>query len=247
MPDPRHLRNAPIHEALVDLQVTLPSGFDPAKLQEAHAKIRDAYPKCDTRMRGSLQIELSAEGEPKHKAIEKGVHGYIFKTADQKRHIQFRVDGFTYNWLSPYERWESLRDEAKKLWSTYVELAKPERINRVGLRYINRMSFPIPVDFDEYLTAAPAVPKQLPQEVSSFFKRVVIHGIKPGFVGIITQAYEGTTQPETAPVILDIDVFKQSLFEPDGKEAWETLEELRHFKNKVFFESVTEKALELFA
>lgn len=247
MANPRHLGNAPIQEALVDLQVTLPSGFDPTKLKAAHSRLRDSYPACDTRMRGQFQIELNAEGDAKQKAVEKGLHGYIFRTADQKRHVQFRVDGFTYNWLNPYDRWESLRDEARTHWATYVEFAAPERINRVGVRYINRMLFPIPLDFDDYLTAAPAVPKRLPQQVSSFLKRVVIQDIGPGFVGIITQAFEGIPQPETAPVILDIEVFKQAQFDPDGMQAWETLERLRDFKNKVFFESVTEKALDLFA
>jgi uncharacterized protein (TIGR04255 family) len=44
---------------------------------------------------------------------------------------------------------------------------------------------------------------------------------------------------------LDIDVFKQR--DVIGEEdAWQTLEALRDFKNKIFFESITEKAKELF-
>ena len=30
------------------------------------------------------------------------------------------------------------------------------------------------------------------------------------------------------------------------KDAWDTLEKLRHFKNKIFFESITEKTKEIF-
>jgi uncharacterized protein (TIGR04255 family) len=40
-------------------------------------------------------------------------------------------------------------------------------------------------------------------------------------------------------------VFKQKEVISE-EEAWQTLEKLRHFKNKIFFASITEKAKELF-
>ena len=41
-------------------------------------------------------------------------------------------------------------------------------------------------------------------------------------------------------------MFKQKAEGITEEEAWQTLEKLRHFKNKIFFESITEKARELF-
>jgi len=47
-------------------------------------------------------------------------------------------------------------------------------------------------------------------------------------------------------VILDIDVYRETEFSPDGVEMWEYLSQLRALKNAVFFESLTEKAVELY-
>ena len=49
---------------------------------------------------------------------------------------------------------------------------------------------------------------------------------------------------EKAPVILDIDVFREDPFDPNDIAVWNVLEDLRGVKNRIFFESVTEKLLE---
>ena len=148
--------------------------------------------------------------------------------------------------LKPYETWERFRDEARRLWGKYREVTSPE-ITRVALRYINKMEFPLPVkDFGNYLAAPPTVPAGLSQGVSSFLTRVVIHEPEIGAAGIITQALEQIINPNVLTIILDIDVFKQKSEGITEEEAWQTLEKLRHFKNKIFFESITEKARELF-
>ena len=51
---------------------------------------------------------------------------------------------------------------------------------------------------------------------------------------------------ELAPIILDIDVFK---LRPEGieeKDAWDTIEKLRHLKNQIFFKSITNKLKEMY-
>jgi len=63
-----------------------------------------------------------------------------------------------------------------------------------------------------------------------------------GAAANISQALESVSE---GTMILDIDVYKQAGFSIGGKEAWEFLEELRHFKNRIFFESITEQALRL--
>ncbi len=117
------------------------------------------------------------------------------------------------------------------------------------MRSINKFDIPLfpqpMLDFNEYLTAAPIVPEGLPQGVNSFLTRVVIHDPGSDATAIITQAFEQIVDPKFLPIILDIDVFQQK--EVISEEvAWQALEELRHFKNKIFFASITEKAKELF-
>ena len=239
------LKKAPITEALIDIRVKLPPELDVKNIDSIYESIKKEYPEKQEQRISQVRFELKA-GEDLLKPVNSKIHGYRYISSDKKQILQARLDGFTFSRLHPYIKWEELRNEAHRLWLLYKDITCPDSITRVALRYINNLNIPLPIrDFDDYLTAPPIVPEGLPQGVSSFLTRVVIHEPSIGANAIITQALEQVVG-EVAPVILDIDVFK---LRPEGieeKDAWDTLEKLRHFKNKIFFKSITNKLKEMF-
>jgi uncharacterized protein (TIGR04255 family) len=238
-----HLKNAPITEAVLDIHVRLREGFGLGNLQPLQARVIESYPIKKERRQFTQTLQMR-EGKSAGETTQL-VDGFMFCTADEKQVFQARMDGFSFNRLKPYKTWEALRDEARMLWGLYEEVASPE-IQRIGLRYINRMDLPMPVrDFKDYLTAGPPVPEGLPQGVSSFFTRVVIAEPKIQATAIITQVFEQIVDPNFLPVYLDIDVSKQLEPAEVGK-VWEFFETLREFKDRIFFSSITESAKELF-
>jgi uncharacterized protein (TIGR04255 family) len=100
-------------------------------------------------------------------------------------------------------------------------------------------------DFDEYLVCPPRVPDELPQGVSSFLTRVIIHEPSIEANAVITQALESVVG-DVVPIILDIDVFKLRTEGMEENDIWSTLENLRIFKNRIFLASITEKLKEMF-
>jgi uncharacterized protein (TIGR04255 family) len=242
---PRHLRNAPIVEALVDLRVKLPPETDVTQLDSIHKAISDKYPKREERKSWESRFGVSHGKplEPRHEY--KGVDGYRYVSEDGKQVIQVRLDGFTFSRLKPYQTWEHLREEAFRHWQKYLDVAHPVLISRVALRYINRLEIKLPIkDFAEYLTAPPIVPESLPQGVASFLTRVVVPN-EPIGGAIIIQSLEAV-EDDIIPIILDIDVMKLQEFDVDGLDAWEAIDRLHTFKNEVFFSSITEKTMELY-
>ena len=241
------LRNAPITEALIDFRIKIKDGFDVGQIETLYSVISGEYPDKKARHRLEGRFEFKKGDKPFSLSTET-IDGYIFTSADKKQVFQARIDGFTFNRLKPYDRWETFREEAQRLWHLFRDLISPE-IVRVGLRYINKFDiplFPQPLrDFNEYLTAAPIVPEGLPQGVSSFLTRVVIQNQEIDAAAIITQAFEQIIDPKFIPIILDIDAFKQK-DRIGEEEAWQALEDLRLFKNAIFFSSITEKTKELF-
>lgn len=239
------LSKAPITEALIDIRVNVRDELKIEQLYSIYNFISKEYPNKKERHKWEGSLEFKKGETPISTAAEM-IDGYVFISTDKKQICQARLDGFTFSRLKPYETWENLRDEAYRLWQKYREITFPE-ITRVALRYINKMELPLPIrDFSDYLKAAPIVPTGLPQGVSSFLTRIVIHDPEIDAAGIITQALEQIVNPNILPIILDIDVFKQKSEGISEKEAWQILEKLRHFKNKIFFESITEKGKELF-
>ncbi len=240
-----HLENAPITEALIDIRVKMREDLTVEKLESIYNSISGQYPDKKARHKWEGKFEFK-KGESPISLGTETIDGYIFTSTDHKQIFQARLDGFTFSRLKPYETWEQLHDEAYKLWQKYREVNSPE-ITRVALRYINKMEIPLSgKDFNEYLAAAPIVPEGLPQGVSSFLTRVVIHEPSIDAAAIITQALEQVVNPNFIPIILDIDVFRQKSEGISEEDAWKILEKLRHFKNTIFFESITEKTKEIF-
>ncbi|MGH7772344.1 MAG: TIGR04255 family protein, partial [Candidatus Binatia bacterium] len=172
--------------------------------------------------------------------------GYLFTSSDGRQIVQVRLDGFTFNRLRPYDKWETFRDEARKHWERYRDIAIPEMISRVALRYINRIRIPLPIkDFREYILTTPEIAPKVPQGLAGFFMRLVIPDERSKSVAIVTQTMEDL-QEQVLPLIFDIDVFREGVFDVRGPDTWEVLEQLRGYKNEIFFNSITERARELF-
>lgn len=240
------LNKAPITEALVDIRCKLPKGFKVDQFKTIGAEISEAYPIEKIMRMHQATIDV---GDREQSVTTHGkINGYRYESSNRTKIVQLSLDGFTFNRLKPYNNWAEVRDEALRLWNLYIELVKPEVINRIALRYINNLNVPMPVmDFRDYLTCPPEVPEGLPQGIISFFYRVVIPANDSKITAIITQALEPKVDiKDYLPIILDIDVIK---FTPDGfleENILAILEKLRNFKNQIFFKSITPKLLEVY-
>ena len=242
----RHLANAPIREAIIDLRVKLPAGFEVDTFRASHERLRESYPVIEERRLFQDEMQLKG-GQVVSRHTQEGLHGFFFKSEDEQNLVQFRVDGFTFNRLKPYTAWKEVFCEARKLWGVYTEICEPESITRIAVRYINHLVIPDAVSrIKEYLTAPPAIPDGLPQIMKRFLTRVVIDDPGSNLTANIIQALEQIVDSSRFTVILDIDVFREELFGIHDDQIWPIFEEMRNLKNHVFFNSLTEKAVRLF-
>jgi len=240
----RHLEKAPITEALIDLRVILPSDFYAQEFSKLSEELSARYPKKEPHKlySGSFGVQ---EGKPFIGPTEdKGIQAYYYKSEDERNIVQFRLDGFTFNRLHPYTKWDSVISEARNMWKLYCSVAKPEQIIRFAVRYINRLDLQLPIDFQHYLTAPPKIPDSLPQELSGFLTKMVIS--EAGITANIIQSLDRSAKPDHCVIILDIDVFEVKASGFDEEKVWPEFEKLRSFKNRIFFESITEKTARLY-
>ena len=244
-----HLGKAPIVEALVDLRVQAKAGTGLGQIETFAGKVRDRYPtvKPIHQVIAHFQVQPLPPDQPQQ-SVSQTQTGYRLESADGKHVLQAGTNSFTLSRLAPYEDWDALLAETREMWDIYATVAAPEIVERVAVRYINRIELPLPIlDFGKYLTAPPAVPKGLPDSVSEYFSRVVINDPRSNAAIIFSQAFEpiDPARNHVLPVIIDIDVFKQGLFTLRGNDHWELLSEFRALKNTAFFASLTDDTLEL--
>jgi uncharacterized protein (TIGR04255 family) len=237
---------APIKEAVLDLRAELPPTVRLDRLSTFQERIRERYPQKRERKHWEATLGFN-EGGLQTPVSKGGIDGFLFSSSDGLNTVQARLDGFTFNRLHPYDRWETFRDEAKGLWEHYLQVATPTAVKRLALRYINRLELPLPFkDFKEYILTTPEISPALPQGLKTFFMRLEIPHESYQAVAIITETMEAPSSTLRLPVILDIDVIRETTVSPSSSEIWQVFEQLRDFKNEIFFNSITEKAKELF-
>jgi len=242
----RHLKNAPITEAIIDVRVKARANFRAEEFAALRPQLSNQFPKMEEQRGKEALLQLVAK-ETKPPIIQDlGLRGLFFKTADEKSIAQFRIDGFTFNRLKPYTSWEEIFPLAMELWERYRRLAEPEAVTRLAVRYIN----PIPLipstgDFAEYLRAAPVIPPELPQHVSRFVSRITIHDPDTHLAANIGQVLE-VKADKSITLILDIDAYREVSLDSADPVMGAIFEDLRVFKNKIFFSSITEQALRRF-
>ncbi len=218
--------------------------MEPAGLLELHGRIKDAYPQVLERRRWTQEIVVKDGAVQAPVTQDLGLNGYQFASADNKRVAQFRLDGFTFSRLKPYEDWEKFQGEARRLWETYASL-KP-RVRRVAVRYINIIDIPLPItEFRDFLPSIPPAPQEMNLGLAAFLNRVGVIDQNGEFQATISQALQPPSNPTVATVLLDIDVFKEQEFDLDYINVWKILDRYHAVKNELFFHAITEKTVEL--
>lgn len=242
------LTSAPIIEALIDIQVSL----EPApSLNELASRIPDEidaeFPKREERKKFEGTFG-QAKGKLQFSATDHGPVGFVLRNDANSKALQVRLDGFGFSHLQPYSDFPTFEEEAKMFWSKYREFAGVAKINRVALLYINV------IECSKKTTSLQELRKVLKTvpdisdlgDAQTFHSQIQISRADVGFSAFVTQNTVQNVKTEATGIQLQIDASKQFSTSPDETELWDTVQELRQFKNDIFFDVVTSEQIEKF-
>lgn len=242
----RRLRNPPITEAVVDLRATPTKPLGAETLANLKKALGGRYPEARESREFVARLQVKRGHTPIPSGEDRGLHGYVLKSADGHQVAQFRVDGFTYNRLKPYTDGDAVLQEALDLWRLYVELAAPLLVNRVALRYLNQIDVPgTGPSYGQYLTSSPHPPEGLRGALQSFLSRYVVNDFESGIRAIMTLASQPAVDRRGMTILIDIDAFKVADCGIAASDILPSLRALREFKNEAFFGAVTEEAVRM--
>ena len=244
-----NLPRAPIVEAVIEIRARATKALEETSIRTAIEPKLAGYVFLDSLREFHSEVKLEGGKPPIQKVSDAGWKGVRFRSSDEKHIAQFNRDGFVFSRLEPYLTWEELESEGKRLWNIYKDFAQPVEIQRLGLRFINRIKLP-PGEllFEDYIQPAPSSPHGLELPFHGFMHKDTL-GVPghPYAINVIRtiQQLNGGVDGGVA-LILDIDVFTTQGFDLDNTVLQRRLLEMRWLKNKVFFGSITAKALEMF-
>ena len=247
--EPRQLRNPPITEALIDFRVLLSAPVSKEVLHPLVIALQPDFPDVQERhdIEAQFRVENGRMVPPEARQIFQGVK---LSKEGGRRQVQFRNDGFTFNNVGEYIGGDALIEETLALWERYVAVAKPERVTRLAMRYINTLPdlpWRVGDPFGRYLKAAAELPEPGPQSVSEFLSRVVARD-PLGPTAIVTQKFiPAAESAHPFQLTIDVDVFFVQEINTDAAELRPMLAILRDVKNRSFFSLLTDEAVMLYS
>jgi|GEM_PF-385555 uncharacterized protein (TIGR04255 family) len=243
-----HLAAAPIVEAVIYWQARAEQPWEPGDLRAKLAERLPEYPNQEFQhliefaVQGVMAVNKShATASPRS-----GWHGIRISTPDRLYIAQFTRDGFAFSRMHPYNEWASFSTEARRLWRIFVELATPSEVQRLAVRFINRIATATLDNLGDYLKEPPTCPGSLP--LSSFvYQSTFKVPDHPFEISVVKMMQPATSVlPQGPGLILDITVITSGPIACDEHVLDRVLPEMRWLKNRIFFELLTEKAIHSF-
>lgn len=245
MPEPKHLSNPPIREAIVEFGVEPAPGVDFDSLSAVAQRMSNEYPSHERiqSFEGTIKIEAKTRTVEQTARVAEP-RGYLLKSEDGARIVRVEANRFSFSWLTLYPGWDEFFAAAMGSWGCYRELLKPMQVDRLAARYINRMilSDELPVQLGDYLELPPQ--STAGTRMESFLTQ--LHVCDDGDRALRASIIQASEHERRLVVILDIDTSKIVKCECGSAEIPEVFRDLRDFKNRLFFRSITPKTVRMY-
>lgn len=243
-----HLPNAPIIEAVIEFRARARMQWEETDVHRRLGESVAEYPNRQSLHQGSISAQFRATASsPPETHFEHGWIGVQAGSTDGRYIAKFTRDAFSLSRLAPYEDWGRFKAEAFRLWDVHRSLAEPEDVQRIGVRFINRLEAPATPDFSfgDYFSGLGEPPAGLPTAGFLYRDSLAVPG-HPYVVTLIrTFQHPEQANAATIALLLDIDAYCAEPCPVDASTIEERLAGLHWLKNKVFFGAFTEKGLGL--
>ncbi len=151
-----------------------------------------------------VQFHASSNAAP---SVQQGIARLQFLRQDKSALLQIGPDNLVINQLRPYVDWDNFKALIERSLDHYWQAAKPQGIEAVSLRYINRIPFPVePAHYEDFLTVYPNIPDSRDQKWSNWVQRVEVVREDAGGVLVVQagSAREDQGEKVIPVVILDL-------------------------------------------
>lgn len=235
----------PIIEAVIQIRVS--ADADQRAFEAIAHKLKREYPHQQPLQ--NFQVTIGNTGA--NVAVSQEAHGIRVASLDQTDILLIEKRGITAARLPIYTGWETLRDNTRSAWQIWKAETPRHPIERVGVRYINRIDIPFAapaIILGQYLTIAPNAAPVTQSPMTTFTTQIAFPTINPLWTATITTTTLGqTVLPNFHSLVLDIDIARTAKIMINDADLWSMIDEARGLKNDLFERCITDDARKLFS
>lgn len=243
-----HLSNPPIIMAIFQLKLEK-EAVNISDFLEYDAKLRLKLPLRNDNIHANINMPATKPiiGVTKLVGTQNAeITAHTYFTRDQKMKLQLENNSILFIDETKYSGWDNFIEKIIEYLRIIEPVLEKKTVNRISMRFINQFVFDKFDDPTEYFTTtiSSTNEKGLPFPISKYGFRMVLKNPKDSIYSIVNQNVETPTE-NRFNYIFDIDVLEHTEFQFDIKLIIKSLLELRVFKNEIFFQNLTAKALQL--
>lgn len=224
-----------IQEAVCEFQFVVDeaSSWSPNKPGILLNKLGANYSDFETISEQGVQIVIGKDGPVPQLLVPK--LKLKFKHASLPIIVQASQNSFSINALHPYQGWIALRDEIFRVWPDLINVIRPAKISRVGMRYINRISRRQRDEMPGYwFKESKHIPSIFLSSGPNFLSRLE-HRLSPVSRLIVTIAHDESSPTEHfGSILFDIDRIEEGDLVTDEAGVRTLIERLHEDIWKVF-------------
>lgn len=239
----RKYKNPPIIEAICEFQLTQDTQWDLTVPGLLYEKVKGSYPHREQRM--VQEVELTQEPQGLQQRIRTSERILLF-APDRKTLIQLGPRLLVVNVLKPYPTWQGFKPRIEEAWNSLQEVVEVRGLERIGLRYINRIEFPTQdTKLEDYFEFYPFIGERLPQRTASFIL-ICEFSFNGDRDRCRVQLIPAVAEEGKSSVILDIDYFLAHSCGVEVSAAMSWVEESHNRVEEIFEGCIADKLRSLF-
>lgn len=229
------LANAPIIEALAQINYEIGRPINDSDLH-GFLNLFSGFKSEEI-----SQVEIKPGAPPQLNRF-----GFRLSNDSTQEFIQITKDFFAYSKTSKYKDWEDFRGCAQKAFERFMAASGTTNINRVALRYINKIEVPNDLaGLSRFLKIYPVI-----GEIAENKPETLILQFTMPIKSIEARANIAMRLDRTADekhiLVFDIDTFTTGKFKGSADDVMTELAKLRTVKNDIFRKGLTDDAIASF-
>lgn len=241
----RCYKNAPILESLCEFRFTSDSKWDYTIPGLMYDRVKSQFP--ERRQENLLAVEFESEEKGLKQRVKAPGIKMQFRRVDGSALLQVAPHLLAVNQLRPYHTWPQFKNMILEAYATYLEIAHPAGIERIGLRYINQIDLPEKrPEINRVLKVLPSFPVGYPEKYGNLLMRAEFPFDAERELLILVLASTSQSGASDLHFILDIDYAMPKTSEIGQNKIAEGLERAHSRIEEVFEASITDEARSLF-
>lgn len=174
------------------------------------------------------------------------IGSYIYMSVDQKVRLEISENTITYVDENPYQGWDNFKKSSLHSLMILADTLNNLEISRISIRFINRFNFDNFDDPEKFFKTliSSSNDSELPFPLRQYGFRLLMDIPNSDIYSIVNHNVENI-RTNSYIYTLDIDVLDMQHLMFEKETIANNMEKLRDVKNDIFFNSITQKTIDL--